>query len=92
MGENIKESDNQKEKNRGQKVRKNEMKCLLTSRREDAETQNHLREMADKQYHLKSDIQKMIDEYEEIKRGINGMIRRVQAKNDPHNEKGVKRF
>ena len=69
---------------------KDKMKGFFTSRKEAAETQNHLREMEDKRYLSPFQAQNMIDEYEEIKRGINGMIRRISAKNDLSGNKGSK--
>jgi len=56
------------------------IKGFYTSRKESGETQNHLREMMDKKYITLQKGQDMIDEYEEIKRGINGMIRAISAK------------
>ncbi len=64
------------------------IKGFATARKEDGETQNHLREMADKNYLPKAKVQAMIDEYEEIKRGINGLIRRIAQKKDEFGRKG----
>jgi len=65
---------------------KDKMKGLFTARKEAAETQSHLRDMENKHYHPANKVQAMIDEYEEIKRGINGLIRRIsQYKNNYNN-------
>ena len=67
---------------------KDKMKGFFIARKESSETQNHLREMEKKLYLPKSKTQSMIDIYEEIKRGINGMIRRIAAKKDIGGMKG----
>jgi len=56
------------------------IKGFFTARKEACETQNHLRDMEDKSYIMANKSQEMIDEYEEIKRGINGMVRRISKK------------
>ena len=58
----------------------NKIKGLYTARKEVSETQNHLRDMEDKSYLIASKSQEMIDEYEEIKRGINGLVRSISKK------------
>ena len=58
----------------------NKIKGLFTARKEVSETQNHLRDMEDKSYLMASKSQEIIDEYEEIKRGINGLVRRISKK------------
>ena len=63
-------------------------KGFYTSRKEAAETQSHIRELEDKGYIEHSIGQGMIDEYEEIKRGINGMVRRISEKKDLSKQKG----
>ena len=63
---------------------------FFVSRKEAAETQNHLREMGDKNYLPKTKAQDMIDEYEEIKRGINGIVRSIAAKKELSKAKGQK--
>jgi len=68
------------------------MKGFFTARKEAAESQSHLREMESKHYRPSSKIQPMIDEYEEIKRGINGMVRRISQKKDAFGVKGAKKL
>jgi len=63
-------------------------KGFFVARKESGETQSHLREMELKHYYPAVQVQAMIDEYEEIKRVINGMIRRISAKRDRFGEKG----
>ena len=66
------------------------IKGLFISRKESSETQNHLRDMQDKKYMLQEKVQSMIDEYEEIKRGINGLVRTVAERKNQKNNIGVK--
>jgi len=68
------------------------MKGFFTARKEAAETQNHLRDMEDKGYLSHSKSQDMIDEYEEIKRGINGMIKTISEKKDTYGKKGSRKI
>jgi four helix bundle protein len=68
------------------------LKGLFTARKEAAETQNHIREMEDKQYIIFSMSQSLIDEYEEIKRGINGLVRSVSFKRDMNNKKRTQKI
>ena len=63
-------------------------KGFFTARKEAGETQNHLRDMEDKGYLTHSKSQDMIDEYEEIKRGINGMVRTISEKKELSKRKG----
>ena len=58
------------------------IKGFYTARKETGETQNHIREMMDKEYIASQKGQDMIDEYEEVKRGINGIVRTTCAKRD----------
>ena len=67
-------------------------KGLFTARKEAGETQNHLRDFEDKKYIDSIKIQNLIDEYEEIKRGINGLIRTISEKKDLTARKGSKRI
>ena len=67
------------------------IKGLYISRKEAAESQNHIRDMIDKDYIPASKGQDMIDEYEEIKRGINGLVRTVADKRESSKTKGMKR-
>lgn len=67
-------------------------KGLFTARKEAAETQNHIREMEHKNYILTNKSQGMIDEYEEIKRGINGLLRKIAEKKELTKTKGVKKL
>ncbi|OGX27499.1 MAG: hypothetical protein A3D10_04205 [Omnitrophica WOR_2 bacterium RIFCSPHIGHO2_02_FULL_48_11] len=66
-------------------------KGLFIARKEAAETQSHIREMEHKNYILAALSQNMIDEYEEIKRGINGLIRVVSEKKETSQRKGRKK-
>lgn len=68
------------------------IKGFTIARKESGETQNHLRDMGDKKYLPFSKAQEMIDEYEEIKRGINGMIKRISEKKDIFGKKGSRKF
>ena len=65
-------------------------KGLFTARKEAGETQSHLRDFEHKRYYPADKVQQMIDEYEEVKRGINGLINRISAKKDVLNKKGSK--
>ncbi len=67
-------------------------KGLFIARKEAAETQNHLREMEHKNYLPQLKSQEMIDEYEEIKRGINGLLRTILEKKENSNQKGSKKL
>jgi four helix bundle protein len=64
-------------------------KGLFTARKEVAETQNHLRDMEVKSYITACESQAMIDEYEEVKRGINGLVRTISAKKQSSGAKGA---
>ena len=59
-----------------------QIKGYYTARKEAGETQNHIRMMEDKKYVLQTVTQDMIDEYEEVKRGINGLVKFVAEKRD----------
>ena len=63
-------------------------KGFFVARKETSETQNHLRDMEDKGYIAQTKSQDMIDEYEEIKRGINGMVRSISEKKEISKKKG----
>ena len=68
------------------------IKGFYTARKEAGETQSHLREMEDKGYIIHKKSQDMIDEYEEVKRGVNGMVRTISEKKDKSNKKGARRI
>ena len=68
------------------------IKGFYTARKETGETQSHLREMEDKEYIIHKESQDMIDEYEEVKRGINGIVRAISEKRDMSSRKGTKRI
>jgi len=68
------------------------IKGFFIARKEVGETQSHLREFENKRYSSAGTVQSMIDEYEEIKRGINGLIRRINSKKDQFGSKGTKSF
>lgn len=67
------------------------IKGFYTARKEAGESQNHLREMVDKKYISPQKGQDMIDEYEEVKRGVNGMVRSIAAKKDILGKKGARK-
>jgi len=67
------------------------IKAFYDSRKEAGETQNHLREIEKKGYQPASKIQVMIDEYEEVIRGINGLINRVIGKRDSDSDRKGRR-
>jgi len=48
--------------------------------------------MADKNYIDDKTAQKLIDEYEEVVRGVNGLVRSVSEKRDSEGNKGSKRI
>ncbi|OGC24083.1 hypothetical protein A2291_02245 [candidate division WOR-1 bacterium RIFOXYB2_FULL_42_35] len=69
----------------------NKIKSYYVSRKEAGETQGHIREMENKRY-INSDLSEaMISEYEEVMRGINGLINKVCQLRDLYNSKGSKR-
>ncbi len=68
------------------------IKGFYTARKEASETQNHLRHMEGKRYLEGKIAQKLIDEYEEVLRGINGLVRAVSEKRDMKRNKGSKRI
>lgn len=68
------------------------IKGFYTARKEAAETQNHLRHMEGKQYISSNKAEELIDVYEEIIRGINGLIKTISEKRDSGRKKGNKRI
>ncbi len=70
----------------------NKIKCYRDSRKEAAETQNHLREMESKTYITDSLAQKLIEEYEEVIRGLNGLINKTLELRELYERKGIKRI
>lgn len=68
------------------------IKGLYTARKEAGETQNHLRHMEDKGYTERRVAQELIDAYEEVLRGINGLINKISEKRDSELKKGSKRI
>lgn len=67
-------------------------KGFFIARKEAAETQNHIREMEHKNYIAPAKSQAMIDEYEEVKRGINGMVRSISERKERTKQKGTKKL
>ncbi len=65
-------------------------KGLYIARREAGETQSHLRDFQDKKYLNTIEVQRIIDEYEQIKRGINGLVRAIADKKTTSSKKGSK--
>ncbi len=70
----------------------NKIKSYYVSRKEAGETQNHIREMEDKEYISEEISQAMINEYEEVIKGINGLIRKVCNLRDFYKSKGIKKY
>ena len=68
------------------------IKGLYTARKELSETQNHLRHMEGKRYLKNETAQVLIDEYEEILRGINGLINSISEKRNFEKNKGAKKI
>jgi four helix bundle protein len=67
---------------------KDKIKGYYQARKEAGETQNHLINMESKKYINKDQLNNMLGEYEEIIRGLNGLIRSVSEKRTRDNEKG----
>lgn len=65
-----------------------QIKGYYTARKEAGETQNHIRKMEGKKYIVSPEAQGLIDEYEEVKRGINGLVKFVSEKRDSSKGKG----
>ncbi|MBN2057218.1 MAG: four helix bundle protein [Candidatus Saganbacteria bacterium] len=63
-------------------------KHFYIARREAAETQNHIRNLEGKLYINVKESHTLIYAYEEVIRGINGLIRRVKQKQDISRSKG----
>lgn len=70
----------------------NKIKCYFDSRKEAGETQNHIREMEKKNYIDSNLSQALIDEYEEVIRGLNGLINKTCELREFYQRKGVKRI
>jgi len=66
----------------------NKIKSFYTARREAGETQNHIRHLEGKRYITVSESNGLINAYEEVVRGINGLIRRVSRKREQSKLKG----
>lgn len=64
---------------------KEKIKGFHIARKEAGETQNQIRKLAGRNYLNPNQSQRLVEEYEEVIRGINGFIRYVREK------KGVKR-
>jgi four helix bundle protein len=64
------------------------IKGYYQARKEAGETQSHLINMESKKYINKDQLSCMMGEYEEIIRGLNGLIRSVSEKRTSNNEKG----
>ena len=59
---------------------KEKIKGFYTARREAGETQNQVRKMEGKKYLAPDLSQKLVEEYEEVIRGINGYVRYIREK------------
>lgn len=64
------------------------IKGYYQARKEAGETQNHLINMESKKYINKEQLNGMLGEYEEIIRGLNGLIRSVSEKRTHDKDKG----
>ncbi len=60
----------------------NKMKGMYTARREAGETQNHLRKLEGKKYIDKERSDRLVNEYEELIKGINAYIKYIRRKRD----------
>lgn len=70
----------------------NKIKSYIVSRKEAAETQNHIREMEGKAYIASALAEELIMRYEEIIRGLNGLINKTCELRDEYSKKGIKRL
>jgi len=70
----------------------NKIKSYYDSRKEASETQNHIREMEGKCYINKDYSQELIDKYEEVIRGLNGLINKTCELREKYQTKGIKRI
>lgn len=70
----------------------NKIKSYYDSRKEASETQNHIREMEGKGYLNKKYSQELIDKYEEVIRGLNGLINKTCELREKYQTKGIKRI
>ncbi|MFH1683445.1 MAG: four helix bundle protein [Candidatus Margulisiibacteriota bacterium] len=68
------------------------IKSYFDSRKEAGETQNHIREMESKKYVDPKQSETMIEEYEEVIRGLNGLINKTCELRDMYKAKGIKRL
>lgn len=68
------------------------IKTFYISRKEAAETQNHIREMESKKYIDPISTNELIYEYEQIIRGINGLINKVRKQKEFFQTKGNTRI
>ncbi len=70
----------------------NKIKSYFVSRKEAGETQSHIREMESKNYLRAENSQELIERYEEVIRGLNGLINKTCELRDLYGSKGVKRI
>jgi four helix bundle protein len=68
------------------------IKGYYHARKEAGETQNHLINLESRKFISKSQFNTMINEYEEVIRGINGLIRFVSEKRTGNSYKGTRYF
>ncbi len=66
------------------------IKGFYVARKEAGETQNHIRHLQGKRYIPSSEANLLINTYEEIIRGINGLIKRIVLKREESKRKGNK--
>lgn len=63
----------------------NKLKGMYTARGEAGETQNHLRKLEGKKYIDKKLSDRLVNEYEELIKGINAYIKYIRKKRDSDN-------
>jgi len=68
---------------------KDKMKGYYNARKEAGETQNHLIHLESKKYISKSQLNTIIKVYEEVIRGLNGLIRSVNEKRINNKQNGA---
>ena len=66
------------------------IKGYYQARKEAGETQNHLINMESRKYITKSQLNSSLEEYEEVIRGLNGLIRSVHERRSINNGKGAR--
>ncbi len=65
------------------------IKCMLTSRKEAGETQNHIEALIGKKYLARVEADKWIDRYEKVMAGINSFVNYIRDKRNRTGRKGL---